>query len=248
LAPARRTQSFAEERRQDSLQVSLPAQELVTTFPDDDVSVETVGQFLVEASPLSVHSCACEGWCHSLLGQLLHIDRVSDDSPYCRSDVARCVLTPSRQLDNPLAVSALSEKARSGGTDVPCRNHGNRLVREKECRKDTLLDSVERPAPVFHEIRRTDERRGGFSATEHSLCVAETQHRAGSIRLLSANGRQQDDMRNAGGLDCRRDGVCAAVVVHAHVARTEVWRKQDVVALRAAEGTLECGPLVDLGN
>jgi len=64
LPLARRTQSFAEERRQDSLQVRLPAQELVTAFPDDDVTVESVGQFLVEASPLSVHACACEGWCH----------------------------------------------------------------------------------------------------------------------------------------------------------------------------------------
>src|SRR4029077_8452869 len=91
LAPARRTQSFAEERRQDSLQVRLPAQELVTTFPDDDVSVETVGQFLVEASPLSVHACACEGWCHSLLGQLLHIDRFSDDAPDGGSHIAWCV-------------------------------------------------------------------------------------------------------------------------------------------------------------
>jgi hypothetical protein len=32
------------------------------------------------------------------------------------------------------------------------------------------------------------------------------------------------------------------------VARTEVWRKQGIDALRAAEGTLECGPLVDLGD
>src|SRR6266581_5757630 len=55
-------------------------------------------------------------------------------------------------------------------------------------------------------------------------------------------------MRNACGLDCRSDGVCAAVAVHAHVARTEVRRKEDVDALRAAEGTLERGPLVDIGD
>src|SRR5260370_2243538 len=61
---ARPTSSFAEERRQDRLQVRLAAPERVTAFPDDDVRVETMGQFLVEASPLSVHACACEGWCH----------------------------------------------------------------------------------------------------------------------------------------------------------------------------------------
>src|SRR5258708_15594788 len=55
-------------------------------------------------------------------------------------------------------------------------------------------------------------------------------------------------MRDACGLDCRGDGVGAAVVVHAHVARTEVRRKEDVDALRAAEGTLERGPLVDIGD
>src|SRR2546428_2877817 len=49
-------------------------------------------------------------------------------------------------------------------------------------------------------------------------------------------------MRDACGLDCRGDGVCAAVVVYAHVARIEVRRKEDVDALRAAEGTLERGP------
>src|SRR5713101_2321773 len=147
-----------------------------------------------------------------------------------------------------LPLPPFSEQARSGGTDVPRRNEGNRLVHDKECRKDALLDSVERPTPVLHEVRRTDERRGGFGSTEYGLCVAEAEHRAGSIRLLSADGREQDDIRDACGLDCRSDGVCAAVVVHAHVARIEVRRKKDVDALRAAEGTLERGPLVYIGD
>src|ERR1700682_1454643 len=197
---ARPTQSFAEERRQDSLQVRLSAPERVTAFPDHDVGIETVGQRLEEASPLSVHACAHEGWCHHLLGCLLQIDRVSDDSPDSCSDVARCVLTRARQFDDPVAAPALGEQARNGGTDVPRRNEGNRLVHDKECRKDALRDSVERPTPVLHEVRRTDERRGGFGSTEYSLCVAEAEHRAGSIRLLSADGREQDDMRDAGGL------------------------------------------------
>ena len=96
---AQPTQSFAEERRQDSLQVRLPAPERMTAFPDDDVSVETVGQFLVEPSPLSVHACTCEGWCHRVLGQLLHLDRFSDDSSDGGSHFARCILTRARKLD-----------------------------------------------------------------------------------------------------------------------------------------------------
>src|SRR5439155_26913611 len=106
----------------------------------------------------------------------------------------------------------------------------------------------ERPTPVFHEVRRTDERHGGFGSTEYSLCVAEAEHRAGSIRLLRADGREQDDMWDACGLDCRSDGVCAAVVVHARMARTEVRRKEDIDAFRAAEGTLERCPFVDIGD
>src|SRR5690349_11702936 len=54
----RSTQSFAEERRWDSLQVRLSAPERVTAFPDHDVGIETVGQLLEEASPRSVHACA----------------------------------------------------------------------------------------------------------------------------------------------------------------------------------------------
>src|SRR5437870_8641648 len=122
------------------------------------------------------------------------------------------------------------------------------LVPDKECWKDALLDGVERPTPVFHEVPRTDERHGGFGSTEYSLCVAEAEHRTGSIRLLSADGREQDDMWDACGLDCRSDGVCAAVVVHARMARTEVRRKEDIDAFRAAEGTLERCPFVDIGD
>ena len=91
-----------------------------------------MGQLLEEASPLSVHACAHEGRCHRLLGYLLHVDRFSYDSLDGCSDIARCVLTRARQLDDPFAVSALSEQARSGGTDVPRRNEGDRLVHDKE--------------------------------------------------------------------------------------------------------------------
>lgn len=132
----------------------------MTAFPDHDVGIETVGQLLEEVSPLSVHACAHEGRCHRLLGYLLHVDRFSDNSLDGCSDIARCVLTRARQLDDPFAAPALSEQARSGGTDVPRRNEGDRLVHGKERRKDALLDSVERPTPVLHEVRRTDERHG----------------------------------------------------------------------------------------
>jgi len=55
-------------------------------------------------------------------------------------------------------------------------------------------------------------------------------------------------MRDACGLDCRSHGVCAAIVVHTHVARTEVRRQEDVDTLRAAEGMLERGLIIDIGD
>src|SRR5712691_6059257 len=89
-----------------------PRAERVTALPDHDVRIETVGQLLEEASPLSVHACAHEGGCHRLLGCLLHIDRFSGDSPDGCGDVTRGVLTRARQLDDPFAAPALREQAR----------------------------------------------------------------------------------------------------------------------------------------
>ena len=101
-----------------------------------------MGQLLEEASPLSVHARAYERGCHRLLGCLLLIDRFSDDSSDGSSNIARRVLTRARQLDDPFAAPAVSEQARNGGPDVPRGNEGNRLVHDKECRKDALLDSM----------------------------------------------------------------------------------------------------------
>src|SRR3984893_6579139 len=105
------------------MQVRLSAPERVTAFPDHDVGIETVGQLLEEASPLSVHACAYKGGCHRLLGCLLHIDRFSDDSPDGCSDIARCVLTRARQLDEPFAAPALSEHDTAGADIFPLRLH-----------------------------------------------------------------------------------------------------------------------------
>jgi hypothetical protein len=111
-----------------------------------------------------------------------------------------------------------------------------------------LLDGVQRPTPVLHEVRRTDERRGDCGSTEDRLGIAKAEHRAGSVRLLRADRREQHDMRDARSLDGRRDGLGAAVVIRSHVGRAEVRRQEDVDALRAAEGALEGGALVDIGD
>ena len=168
-----RLSRFAEERRQDALYLRLSAPEGVTAFPDHDVGIETVGQLLEEASPLRVHACSQEGGRHRLLGCLLHVDRLSDDSSDGCSDVARHVLARARELDDPLAAPALGEQACSGGTDVPRRGATSRR----------------RPCPYSpkHPARRTLRASSALrdSASRRGTCALR-RHASNGCRTLTS--------------------------------------------------------------
>jgi hypothetical protein len=227
-----------------------PAPEWMAAFPTTIAGIQTVGELLEEPSPLGVHARARESGPHRLLRCLLQR----------RSAFRRCARGPPRHPaeSTPRGPASsmtrlpLPPSASRRATAVPM--FPRREPWESPCPREGT--SAERPARTPYNARpqfsmkyaaRIERRRGAARANVASASWRPS-HGARSLHLLGADGREHDDVRNARGLDCRRDRGCAAVVVPAHLARAEVRRKKDVGALRAAEGPLERGAVLDVGD